>query len=320
MNNDDVLTQERIDSMRSNVMGRIRKPRSRAARFAPALVAAAAVSVFGLVGVGYVLGDTSALRPSIQASDSEVAHRDDGGSNNILRGPTMTEQGEATSNSKSIPAEENVIVTGAIEVTVRGSAAAAKLVREQALKLGGRIDSESQNSLESGYAHLTVRVPGAQVAALSEFLETVGEVSNTSIERVQVEQQVQDLDARIGALKVSTERLRSIMNEAKNTTDLLEAESRLAQRQAELESLQSQRKLLGEQTALATIQVTLSETTPAGTVNSGGFRGGLIAGWNALVSLVNMGVTTFGFLLPWLVPVIALGWGTRWLIRRRRRG
>lgn len=331
MNNDnEILSQERIDAMRSNVMGRINKPRRRAARYAPLLVAASVVSVFGLVGVGYVLGGTGALERNYQASDSRAAQEVGADTADQLAGPPVRMHGENSalgSNSAeeegqagdTAQAEDHVIVTGSIEVTVRDSEAAAKLVREQVKKLGGRIDSESQNSIDIDFVYLTVRVPGDQVEAFSSFLDGQGEISNSSLSRLQVDQQVRDLDARIDALKISTERLRSIMKEAKNTKDLLEAESRLSQRQADLESLQSQRKAIGEQTALATIDVTLSETTPAGTVNPGGFRGGLIAGWNSLVSLVNMGVTAFGFLLPWLVPALMLGLGVCWWIRRRRR-
>ena len=326
--NSEILSQERIDAMRSNVMGRINKPRRRAARYAPLLVAASVVSVFGLLGVGYVLGGTGALERNYQASDSRADQHAGADTADQLAGPTVRMQGDSSALGQASPneesqagdtaqAEEHVIVTGSIDVTVRDSEAAAKNVREQVKRLGGRIDSESQDSIDSDYVFLTVRVPGDQVEAFSEFIHAQGEISSTSLSRLQVDQQVRDLDARIDALKVSTDRLRSIMKEAKNTKDLLEAESRLSQRQAELESLLSQRKALGEQTALATIDVTLSETTPAGTVNPGGFRGGLIAGWNSLVSLVNMGVTAFGFVLPWLVPVVAVALGARWLIRRR---
>ena len=324
--NNEILSQERIDAMRSNIMGRINKPRRRAARFAPILVAASAVSVFGLVGVGYVLGGTGALERNSDGSASYIAPQHETDTSDQLSGTTVRMQGESSALGSSpaeeksgdtAQAEEHVIVTGSIDVTVRDSEAAAKNVREQVKRLGGRIDSESQDSIDSDYVFLTVRVPGDQVEAFSEFIHAQGEISSTSLSRLQVDQQVRDLDARIDALKVSTDRLRSIMKEAKNTKDLLEAESRLSQRQAELESLLSQRKALGEQTALATIDVTLSETTPAGTVNPGGFRGGLIAGWNSLVSLVNMGVTAFGFVLPWLVPVVAVALGARWLIRRR---
>ena len=64
--------------------------------------------------------------------------------------------------------------------------------------------------------------------------------------------------------------------------------------------------------------VTLAEDAPANTVNPGGFRGGLISGWNSLVSVLNATVSGIGFVVPWLIPigiVTGLGW---WIVRRRR--
>ncbi|NLC98775.1 MAG: DUF4349 domain-containing protein [Actinomycetales bacterium] len=317
MNNEhDPLSEERIDVMRSNVMNRVNKPRVRTARFASAVGAAAIVSAVSLVGVGYVVGGASQTGSDARVSDEAFISK---GLDSELGAEVMTDSsGKTLSVEPSVADPDYVIVTGSVDVAVKSPNRAAKELRETIRALGGHIDSESQYSDSGDTVHLTVRVPRDKVDSLTESIESLGKITSTSIDRVQVTQQVKDLDARIEALRVSTGRLQTIMKEAQNTSDLLEAESRLAQRQAELEGLLAQRKGLGDQTEMATINVTLTQTSAAGTVNPGGFKGGLISGWNALVGVVNAGVAGFGFLLPWLVPLVALGLGARWLIRRRR--
>src|SRR5690606_16962347 len=100
--------------------------------------------------------------------------------------------------------------------------------------------------------------------------------------------------------------------------DLLDAEAQLTRRQAELEGLQAQRRVLVDQTSLATVQVALHSEDSARTVETDGFTGGLTRGWNALVDATNAVVEAAGFLVPWLLPV-GLAGAVVLAVRRRRR-
>lgn len=312
----DPLSEERIEAMRSNVMARISKPRARSATFRSALGAAAVVSAVSLVGVGYVLGANNPAGHDMSASDETTLFQRQG----TIAGEaeSMDTAGKTLGAEPNAAEPEHVIITGSVHVEVKSPTSAATKLRGTIRDLGGHIDSESQFSDDADTMNLTVRIPRNAVESFSDAVAGLGNVTDTSIDRVQVTQQVKDVDARIEALKVSTARLQAIMKEAKNTSDLLEAESRLAQRQAELEGLVAQRKGLSDQTEMATISVTLTQASAAGTVNPGGFKGGLISGWNSLVDVVNAGVAGLGFILPWLVPFALLAWGIRWFVRRRR--
>jgi hypothetical protein len=70
--------------------------------------------------------------------------------------------------------------------------------------------------------------------------------------------------------------------------------------------------------ALSTLSVSFEQEGKPGAVAPGGFRGGLIKGWNALIDTVNAIVTAAGAAVPWLGIglVAALLW---WGIRRARR-
>ena len=126
-----------------------------------------------------------------------------------------------------------------------------------------------------------------------------------------------DLDGRIKALKISIERLENILERAGSSSEVIEAETALSQRQQELESLQLQRRSLTDQVTLSTLSVSFEQEGRPGSVAPDGFRGGLIKGWNALIDTVNAIVTAAGAVVPWLgIGLIAgLGW---WVVRRLR--
>ena len=321
----DVLTRERIASMRTNVMSRTAETPSKKKRAMPLIAAAAAIGILGTAGLGfnYALQSTGLIQSERAAqTGGGTSYADMVGDVDVTGSADSKalapEVGSVASENVTKVSTENVIVTGSLDVRVKNSAKARAEVREKVAALGGRIDNESMSQSEGSDITMTVRVPGTSVDEFTTMVNELGKVEHSSVQRVQVDQQVRDLDARIESLKVSTARLQSIMKNAKNTRDLLDAETQLSQRQAELEGLQAQRKSLGDQTALATIDVTLAEVAPANAVNPGGFRGGLISGWNSLVSVLNATVAGVGFMLPWLIPigiVTGLGW---WIVRRRR--
>jgi hypothetical protein len=90
------------------------------------------------------------------------------------------------------------------------------------------------------------------------------------------------------------------MDDAASTAALLDAEKALSERQAQLESLQSQRALLADQVELSTLSVHLR---PFGVAPAGGpdsFADGLGTGWRALVSALSATVVALGILLPWM--------------------
>jgi hypothetical protein len=69
---------------------------------------------------------------------------------------------------------------------------------------------------------------------------------------------------------------------------------------------------------LSTLSIDLSQKPRADKVSPGGFHGGLVDGWNALVSTANHIVKVVGVLLPWAAIVVAL-YAAFALVTRRRR-
>ena len=92
-------------------------------------------------------------------------------------------------------------------------------------------------------------------------------------------------------------------------------------RQAELDSLNSQRNYLSDQVQYASIGVQLSSPDVAPEREPGGFLDGIISGWNAMIAFFAGTIVFFGFIVPWvgLLAALAVVVWTVALVRRRRK-
>jgi hypothetical protein len=238
-------------------------------------------------------------------------------------GPAVAPAGPA-GPSDSTP-DRQVVTTASASVEVKDPAVGAQRVSELVESAGGRVDERTEqaasgdNGGQQAVADLVVRVPADAVTKLLADLEDVGDVANVSVSRSDVTAKAVDLDARISALQTSVGRLQALMGDAASTADLLTAEKALSERQADLESLQSQRALLADQVELSTLTVHL---TPFGVARPGGpdgFLDALGTGWRALVSALRAAVIVLGVLLPWLVVAALVTAAVLLPIRRIRR-
>jgi hypothetical protein len=131
------------------------------------------------------------------------------------------------------------------------------------------------------------------------------------------------VNSRVESARASVDRIRVLLSQANTIGDVVRIEGELSRREADLESLQAQQRALADQTAMATLSVTVlapeaAEITPKpDQADEEGFVAGLQRGWNALVDVVVVALTTFGMLLPFLVigaiilvPIL-LSWRSR---------
>jgi hypothetical protein len=142
-------------------------------------------------------------------------------------------------------------------------------------------------------------------------------VQQSNVTASDVTTQVIDLDARISALEASIARLSELQAQAETVADLIAVEAELANRQAELESIQSQRDYLGDQVAMSNVSIYLQSAL--GGVTQPDFLRGLANGFNALLNTLGGLVVAAGFLLPFGVVVLVIFLVVR-AVQKRRRG
>lgn len=227
------------------------------------------------------------------AADVDTAYEEAAGdaSGEVGRAPTAT-------------GDRQFVVSGSISLTVEDVRRAARDAAMIVERVGGHVQErveEGDGEAGSGSAFLVVRIPSQEVTGTLEQLEQLGTVKDTRLTSTEVTAQVRDLDARIRALKVSITRLEDLLARAGSIADVVQAEQMLTDRQADLESLQSQRAALGAQVDMATFRLDIwteaSEPEPVAT----GFMAGLSDGWQALLTTLGATLQVLGVLLPWLI-------------------
>ncbi|GAA3803040.1 DUF4349 domain-containing protein [Cellulomonas soli] len=224
--------------------------------------------------------------------------------------------------------DRQVVQTGTVWMTAPDPVAAAEAVVALAEGLEGRVDdrhSVAGDDERDASASLVVRVPAADLTTMLEGLADVGRVVEQEVQAQDVTADAQDLDARIHALELSVARMEDLLGRATSNADLVAAEQALSERQANLESLRSQRARLAEEVALSTLTIQVDEPgeVPATTAPApDGFLGGLAVGWSSLVTMLSGAVLVLGVLAPWLAFGGAVAAGCVAVVRwwRRRSG
>jgi hypothetical protein len=219
---------------------------------------------------------------------------------------------DANDAVKSSTADRAVIVTGATYMTVDDPIATASQATHIVEAAGGRIDAHTETAPDGGAggsAHLTLRIPADHLDAVVQQLRALGKVDEFDTNSTDVTAQVRDLGARIDTLRGSTERIRGLLDSAKDIKDIITLENELDRRQSELESLEAQQRGLDDQVSMSSIDLSLT-TKPIVAVDDSpkSFGGAIAAGWHALVGFLSGALIVFGVALPWLVlaAVIAL--------------
>lgn len=217
--------------------------------------------------------------------------------------------------------DRQVVSTASLSLTSTDPVAAADRAVDIVIEVDGHVDSRTDiptDEFQQEAAQLVLRVPSDDLDETLVELRKVGELSRSSLNQTDVTTQVADLDARITALETSVDRLLALMAQATTTADLIDLESALSQRQAELDGLTAQRESLGDRVDFATVEMYI--TTPRAVVGAapGDFWGGVVVGFQALLAFVGSVLVVLGVLLPWLIP-IGLVTVLVWLLLRRRR-
>lgn len=225
---------------------------------------------------------------------------------------------ETGARPRRLPAASTrqVVRDATLELHVDDVAEATERARLIGSDHGGFVATEE---FAAGAASLTLRVASTELDAALTALGELGEITSRTLGTQDVTEETVDLAARIGSQRASVERVRALLDRAVTIGEVVQVESELTWRQAELESLQQRAATLADQVALATVRVRLEGPEPASAA-AGGFGSGLAGGWDALLASGRVTLIVLGAVLPFaavlaLPMVAALLW-----YRRRHRG
>ena len=270
-----------------------------------------------------------------------VAQRNDGAAGAVYEEEALEEAAEAPMMAASYdmgaanaPAEEVEMELDEAEelVTVSGAAAvsdgnAERIVRNAYIEIvtanfdddllltqaavtdqGGQLSSSntSQNRSRTRNAFLTARIPAEHLDRFLETLESIsGRITQKDVSAENMTEQYKDLRGRLDNATVQRDRLRELLDQAENVSDLMQIERSLTEAQSTVEALTGQINHLDQRVSFSTVSISLNEETPAQSVRQtdGGFL-------NRLKNGMDLSLRAFGHFFQnlCLFLVMALPW------------
>lgn len=194
-------------------------------------------------------------------------------------------------------------------------------------KWGGYVASTDARSDGEGDAQdvttVVLRIPSTHfAAALAELRGTGTRVEHEKVTGEDVTEQYVDVEARLRVSRALEERLLGLLKETKTIKDALDVEKQLAEVRGEIERAEGRRRLLADQTSLATFTVTIARRMPVAAMSGQGLadtvRDAARDGVSLFWFLVRAAIRVVGVLVP-----LGLLFGLPWyvavrLVRRRR--
>jgi hypothetical protein len=218
--------------------------------------------------------------------------------------------------------DRKLIRTANLELASPNVVKVTKDARQIATDLGG---FAGQEEVRSDEATLTLHIPSNQFdKAVDQLTGLVpdGDVKARSQTAEDVTEQLVDVESRIATQRTSVDRVRGLLARAQTVNEIVQIESEVTRREADLESLEKRREALNGQVALSkvTVKVTKSGPVPVPAKESTGFLAGLTGGWHAFLATGGVLLRVLGALLPFLVVLGVPGvLALRWWRRRRPR-
>ena len=172
----------------------------------------------------------------------------------------------------AFPADRKIIATADVSIRTKNVSTAAATLRASVTTAGGYVENEQAVTTPSAFDEegnpvggpaktssvtMRIRVPTARFDGLLKRLDTLGVTTTRAVGAQDVTSEVVDVDSRVISAKASIARMQVLYEKAVSIADIAAIEGELSRRQADLESLLARQKQLADQTAMATIGVTL---------------------------------------------------------------
>ena len=276
--------------------------------------------------------DESAPKPGGDDALTEDAQRTDGGGTAMDMADAGTLEGYSQSTEQSpeggavTVTEREVIATAEMTLRSKDVEATVDAIDSIAGASGGfvsgrDIQSDPDNDARTR-ATVTVRVPTQKLDDVIDQVSSEAEVERVVSNEQDVTETVIDVDSRVKSARASVDRIRVLLSQANTIGEVVRIESELSRREADLESLLARQRALADQTEMATMTVTVLAPeavtpTPEPAEDDKGFLAGFERGWEALVAVIVVALTTVGVLLPFLI-VAAVFLVPLYLYLRRR--
>ncbi len=278
-----------------------------------------------------ILGLVALLLASCAAGKSaeveSFAPRDQVTAGNYAGEMDYAAEGSALSYDTEIATSETqirmVIKDASLSIVVEDPGATMQAISTLADDLGGYVvtsnlyRTQTENGLEVPQANITLRVPAETLDQAIEVIKSgAGQVLRENVSGQDVTQEYTDLDSRLRNLERAEEQLANIMDQAKDTEDVLSVYNRLVEVREQIEVIKGQMQYYERSAAMSSISVNIQANEAVQPLKIGNWQPVGVAK-KAIQALINT-LKTLANMLIWIglyiLPVaVILFFPARWL-------
>jgi len=233
-----------------------------------------------------------------------------------------------------------IIKNGELHLEVGDTDVAIDRITQMIYDLGGYIISSQtyyQESAEKNYKYATLNVgvpSGDFEVALRRLREIAERVVDETASGQDVTEEFVDLESKLENLKVTRDRIREFLDQAKTVEEALKVNDQLSSVEEEIATIQGRMNYLQDRSAFSTIMISLAPVIPTATPgptptttptptstpwapvetfrSAGSILGDI---WRELINtVIYVGVVC----VPFLLPLALLVWFGLWLRKRMR--
>ncbi len=266
-------------------------------------------------------GESLGMAPYEQVAEKEIQYE-------AASAPESANYDEAmqTTVDEFQPQERLIIRNADLSIIVDDAEESLAAIEELVNEAGGWVVNSSMWQYdEVKRGSVTVRVPADQLDAILDEIDTLAnEVTNQSISGQDVTEEFVDLQAQLGNLQATADRVRAFLDEARNVEEALAVNVELSRLEGEIERITGRMKYLEESAHYSSISieitpdelnrpVTVGRWQPEGTAKTA-----IEALINALQWLVDALIVIVLFVLPLLLVIVGpIYLFIRFLLKRR---
>lgn len=223
----------------------------------------------GFLGTG-IEREASPMAAGIEMMPTEVGSQDMMRASDTLLAPTPT------AVSPTLAPDRSIATTASITARVESADWSVGKVREIVTGKGGYVQEAfvSRPTYGEKSAWMTVKVPAADFLGTFEAIKkTFTRVTGENVSASDITAAVYDTQARLKNKRVEETTLQDLMSSTSDVGNVLKITDRLSQVRSEIESLEASERTLNEQTAMASVSISLTED-PQVSADTNNFRSG----------------------------------------------
>jgi Domain of unknown function (DUF4349) len=241
--------------------------------------------------------------------------------------------GQSAAAPRLAPTGARLIYTAQLTVRAKDVSGVVDSAASIVEAAGGYVSNENvtqtpgQPDSSTGTLQVKIPVPAYQATLNQLAGGQLGTRVSLEQQARDATQQVADVNSQVASDEAAIAQLRTLLTHAGSVADLLDVQNQISTQESALEAMQAQQKALDNETAFATVTLTVLSPAPAAprpvATRPPGLFAGLSGGWHAFRLSMSWLLAILGSVAPFAALIAVAGYlgyrARRWVLPRRAR-